>query len=514
MKRIIFLILAVTVIFLCNLDRTSSKEVIDSHQWAQIWAYDVENDYGWATSSFFKAIELKKEKLFEFALEEFIKTQQSFSPYRTQAAYTLAKIGSGTAEKYFNLILADKIDFESKEFPLQIQEKAQAMKFMHELNLKLDATALNTIKEIEIPELIKREYPALTLNLAGPLASLGVELSEDTKKVISEQVTIHWWRVEPEDLIASGIQPDWMKMISSKEEKSPIDRTTRLIELFLKAADNETRKKLTTPFEESGSKKRALYYVKPVIAASVGDEKAVKLLLNSMQPIHAEYCNFAPQMMPDKILLKALEIESEPKISADYRPIIFELDKRGYTAETNKYLDKKGLVLDKSNLKGKDTSHIMSFVPMQEPQRVLDMLWKLHEEVPYHYGIAYQIVVMPFGYYDGHPYPGAYEWVIKNPDKYAEAIKYVLENYANPSLVEKDRKAHLGYHGSETHYKSIAFAAMMLLPEETFIKNFPKLDPKIFTPSAYMTGNYFQTDWAYIRDQKKFYEKYKSGFAF
>jgi len=509
MKRIIFLILVVTVIFLCNLDRTSSKEVIDSHQWAQIWAYDVENDYGWATSSFFKAIELKKEKQFESALEEFIKTQQSFSPYRTQASYTLAKIGNGTAEKYFNLILADKIDFESIEFPLQIQEKAKAMKFMHELGFKLDMTVVNTIKEIEIPELIKREYPALTLNLAGPLASLGIELSEDTKKVISEQVTKHWWGVDPEDLVAAGIQPDWMKMISSDEEKSPIDRGTRLIELFLKAADNETRKKLTTPFEESGSKKRALYYVKPVIAASVGDEKAIKLLLNSMLPIQAEYCNFAPQMMPDKILLKALEIESEPKISADYRPIIFELDKRGYTAETDKYLDKKGLVLDKSNLKGKNTSHIMSFVPMQEPQKVLDMLWKLHEEVPYHYYIAYQIVVAPFN----SDYRG-YEWVIKNPDKYAEAIQFVLENYANPSLVEKDRKAHLGYHGSETHYKSIAFAAMMLLPEETFIKNFSKLDPKLFTPSAYMTGNYFQTDWAYKKDQKTFYEKYKSGFAF
>jgi hypothetical protein len=457
----------------------------------------------------FKAIEVKNDKRFEEDLLEFIRIGNIYLTYKAEAIYALAKIGSKKdTQKLFNELL-----MAPAETPGHGRAgKPLTLRYMKELGFKPSNDAIKAVKA-DITGFLKQKYPALALNLAAPLKLHGVDLSGDEKKQLAELVSNHWRNVDPDEMKIIGIQPDWETMFSSKDASVQHDD---LMEFFIKNADLQTRRDSSKLFAKIPTKGGGSSRSKTIVDASANDKTAIETLLGKFTLDHMMVINSAPSGFSDEILIQTLQKSSDKYWLRLEKPIFDELKKRGRQDAIDTFVAQAKqdasveMYKRSSRLIEEKKIYAASSIAQYDAGLALDLLSKQLEKYPNDSFVAYAIATIIFtADWPGMESPGWKEWVKKNPEKLAKAVKTLIDT-SDEKTLKKQYDAREGGFDEWTvnSHREVAFELMPFITDEMFNKYLADIESQKLTKSSYVVGNFFGAKWAREEDQESFYRKY------
>ena len=520
MRNFKVVLIVLTLFFVGMAISDAAKNKPDDSEWyAQIWDYAAETQNSYQLWSVFKTIELKDEKEYIPALDRFLTIRRRNTPHRAQAIYTLSKLGSKYCEEDFNLLLEDKSHFETMLWGRELNEKYEVLKYMNELDLSLSQNAIVEIKT-DIAKVLLQKSPKHAIDLIAGLKLNGIELSDKEKKPVATECSAKWHNINPESLKQSGIQLDWESMFETEYAKPRNERFRihDLYKLLLSSSDEKIRMKFASEWANDPDPGRLKVVYQHIMAASLGDEKAVNEIINKLNFEYIHYSEPVVDFLPDKLLLEMLSfMDARPERSD--APFIVELMNRGYENEVNDFLDNREKFARELYVSYKpergdyqlDGVRIGALYPISQvdADRYFNILWDLFEENPQKRYFAKQFTQYPRNSRWQNEFPGGDGWMTDNPEKLASAIKLIMGSNRMPAdQIKRDREAGLGLNSKDYWENETAIVASLRLPESTFKKNFSEIDNETMTTSAYLVGNHFKAKWAYKKDQQRFYEMY------
>ncbi|MBU1024228.1 hypothetical protein KKB99_08110 [bacterium] len=499
MKKSIIIPLALLVLFNLSFSCFSDHSSSDAKKTAELWASYTDSSEIKYLHVLFDSIRFKKEKKFEDALEAFISLETPYSsenirpqllssPGKAHAIYTLATIGGDDISQKFNDLLTDKLIPKQGIYLKQYDEKSEALKFMYDLGLTPEPETIEYLRN----ELKGNEDPPLVLKMITLLMLHGYKLTEDEKEYISELITTHPQNVKGSDILKIGIQPDWEEML----EKSDTRLRARILEMLLIAGDTESKKRFIEQSGDVDSYKGKLATIKTVIAASIGNEKAINILKKSMNHQHVYLISAVPEYFSDEVLLGSLEFCLKNSFQMIEGEFLEVLTSRGYRVEVENYINENIKVIKNNDLddltgwsEHARSVRILLSYDSYSLMHLLSELFESNETIQN--AMMLTSMITDYGseeknYRNSDEKSGIEKWISENPEIIVKLISTILnfqpdtENILEQSL--------------RTRTCELAFPIMLYLPENIFHKNFTQLDKENICQASILLENYYNVD--------------------